>query len=375
MKIAIITIHGIPNYGSALQAFALQRYLNDTYPDSESIIVDYEYQNRDQTKKLIKKIGLFPYIQNQIRKYKHSREKNTKFRLERFKKFRDDQMVLTKHYNSYRQLVTDKSLHGYDLYITGSDQIWNSKTVMGDSAFLWSFIPDNKIRISFSASFGIDRIYDEYIELFKKYLSKYRAIGVREQSGLQILGDMQLNKEIVVTCDPTFLLTKNIYQELLNKKQIEVEGDYILVYALTYAFDPKPAITEVIEMAAEKYGCKVIFMSVSTVGYKGTKEIITNGGPYDFLYLIANAKYVVTSSFHGTAFATIFRKPFTAVCPENGDNRIKDFLYEVKLSNSIVYSNQQNASLSDDKMFTEEFEFSYNEYVQNSKNFLSSFVQ
>ena len=143
-----------------------------------------------------------------------------------------------------------------------------------------------------------------------------------------------------MTLDPTFLLSKNDWTKYFNKKPI-VEGEYIFCYILKYKFNPYPYVKELINKIKEQTGCKVVIID-------GPKNMIdkkwcniSNIGPAEFLNLIYNSKFVVTTSFHGTAFSVNFEKNFISLINDEAtlDNRQKSLLQKMDMEECLLAKN------------------------------------
>lgn len=368
MKIGIITLHRVPNCGSALQAYALQRYIEKISKEYVVKIIDYKFPNvyhlrgiKAKIRYVLRKI----YCMFLIRTY-------------RFKYFYHHYYNLTlRSYSSASSLSINSPK--YDIYVTGSDQVWNINTLKNDPVMYCSFAALGAKCIAFGASFSIKELPKEYHDEIRKRLSKYSYIGMRESTGVNILNSLRLNPEIKImnTCDPTLLLSADDYQRIAMDSNISVSKDYILVYYLNYAYNPNPAISIAITKAVENFQCNVIKIGNPGLSYAGKYHSIDSLGPCEFVYLFRNAKYIITSSFHGTMFATIFRKPFVSILPseEENDSRIKDFLSIIGLSKQGIYNKDQNPSFSFTNPFTPIIESNLNSYIEQSKSFLKEALQ
>ena len=360
------------NYGTALQAYALQRYLQLNYGDDVELI-DYIYPNstHKQKRSLYKRLkGVARITLEYV--VCHRAVKN---RL--FKDFRNRYFKLSnKQLHNYQQLA--KECPQYDLYITGSDQVWNVYTVKNDPAFYLTFLPDSAFRISFGSSFAVKEIPQEYKEYIRKWLSLYSFIGVRECSSLHVLKSLSLpeNIQCVNTCDPTFLLSVEEYDKILVTSRIKLESPYILVYMLDYAFNPHPGIDVVVTELQRKLSCDVIIIGRKRIVRGKCIKHLYKVGPAEFLWLFKHAKFVVTSSFHGTMFSLIFQRPFVAITPTEKelDVRIQDLIQIVGIKNCIVQSNITEYSYSPNDIFTHEVCLKINEYVSESKRFLQNAI-
>lgn len=370
MRIGIITIHRLVNFGTALQAYALQYYLQkETGHQIE--IIDYIFPNsfHHERKRLIKKIRgyvriILDYMFEKKYEYTH-----------KFLEFQKEYFNLSvQHYTNVTSLSENPPL--YDIYITGSDQVWNTKTVKNDPNFYLCFVPQNKPKIAFSACFSNNKIDNRYKSSIKKRLSDYKYIGVREKSAVDIIRDLELPKNIVLcnTCDPTLLLSKEDYSEIASESKLDIKGNYILVYIMMYAFNPYPALSNILEQIQKETGLPIVVIGDSKFRYKGKYKFIKGIGPIDFLWLFEHASYVITSSFHGTMFSLIFRKPFTAISPNTGDCRIKDVLEDIGLTRNLIFNNNENPELEITSPYTNQVEDKLEKFINTSKDFLKTAI-
>lgn len=334
-KIGLISIYHVPNFGSVLQTYATQVLLENL--GMECHIINYKYPNewhhsqgrpRPTTKTIIGHLfGLKP-----------SHRKANK--LIGFKK---KYFNFTKLYKSLDELKK-ADWSSYDMFAVGSDQVWKAHFTLGDCVFLLSFIPDDKYRISIASSFASKNVPDKFIEKYKKHLGKFNAISVREHNGINIIkNDLQLNCTPEVILDPTLLLSKKQWMEIVPRSNFKKKKKYILLYMLTYAFEPRPYIFEVIKHLQAQEDYEVIALE----GYTPMEQALeiemvdkTDSSIPEFIDLFANADVVVTSSFHGTAFAVNFGKPLISIVPEdNNDDRQSSLLKSVGLDCCIANSN------------------------------------
>lgn len=370
MRIGIITIHKLTNFGTALQAFALQKYLQKATRDRIEII-DYVFPNAfHKNKKTIIKIirGWARLILDYLFEKKYRCNK-------KFKEFQNKYFDLSENtYPNVQSLNNNPPL--YDIYITGSDQVWNTRTVKNDPSFYLCFAPKNKPKIAFSACFANDSLDDKYKDSIRERLSNYKYIGVREKSAVDIINDLHISKEILIrnTCDPTLLLSKEDYKEISSESKINVEGNYILVYMLMYAFNPYPALENILKKIEDQTGLPIIVIGDRRFRYKGKYKFIKGIGPSDFLWLFEHASYVVTSSFHGTMFSLIYRKPFVAISPCTGDSRIKDILEEIGLTQNLVFNNNEKTNITITNPYTANVEQKIKSFIDISKDFLDTAI-
>lgn len=365
--IALITIHRILNYGSALQAYATQMFIQKC--GKECQIIDYRYPTFENK---MRRYRSLPW-QKALKLFFHFVKEDLRPTVIRkkteFKKFWSEFLALSKSYHNNEDL---KSINGkYSKYIVGSDQVWNTKTLLGDPAFLLSAVNDEYPKYAYASSFALEKLDERYESLFKESLLSFRHIGVREKSGLKILNKLGYGSKSHLVCDPTLLLDASDYITLAKRAKYNFEFDYIFVYAMVYSFNPNPALLNVVKNASRKYNCKVVFFSTSFSQYKDDHIDIMDGGPCDFINLISKAKYIVTSSFHGSVFSMIFRKPFTAITNRCGDARINDLLTQVRIDTCIAYPDEVNISINDN-IYTIDVENALRQYIDNSKQYFKS---
>ncbi len=320
MKISIITLHSIlNNYGSVLQGFALCKFLNNNGYDAQ--VIDYrpEYKTNKTSvlRSLVIKTTFFPYYIKRTQKFKNFINKNSK--------------LTQKRYTSYEELneLPPKS----DVYIAGSDQIWNNFFPCGkDSAYYLEFVRTG-IKMSYAASLGRDDISVDDLLMIKEKTKDFKCILVREESGKEQLEKVGV-KNVQHVADPVFLLNKEDYIKLTDDKNNKLISKYKR-YLLVYAVGQDDLLSSVVKKIASELDLKII----SIGGFSNKCEcdkFDRTAGPLDFINLINNAEFVVTSSFHCVAFSLIFMKKFVAVLPSKNPTRIENILSAVGLENRII---------------------------------------
>lgn len=265
-------------------------------------------------------------------KAKHRKSK----KLERFRR---SFLHLTKRYKSLDELRAE-IWDNYDVFIVGSDQVWNTRFSYGDSVYLLSFVPSGKPKISISSSFALKKLPDEYIDKFKHYLSTFKAISVRESYGKEIIEhQLGVPLNVQVLLDPTLMLSKSEWLAAIPRSKFKKKENYILLYMLDYAFKPQPYIFEVAEYFQKQLGYKIYVLDGEiSHDYKSVlkyKNIINSSIP-DFIDYFNNADIVLTSSFHGTAFALNFGRPLISIIPDNGDDRQITLLNKLNVSDLAI---------------------------------------
>lgn len=331
-SIGIITIHKINNYGSVLQAYALQKACEDLGYEAE--IVDYNYPNdfhlsnkyashEDFQPNEPRWIKLL-YALDLIKQHNGIKDFVNKF-----------QKLSSKRYNHPSELKSD--VPHYDIYITGSDQLWNPRHCNGDPAFLLHFAADDALKISYAASIGANYIPDGLKSQYKELLGRYAHISVRENSGVQVIKDVA-GKEATVVLDPTLLLNRDEWNKIASPKR-QVKKKYILCYFLNYSFNAFPYVDDLAEYMQNQTGYEIVRVArpPHRLGVPHTHYRV-GASPEEFLALMRDAEMVLTTSFHGTAFAVNYGKPvFTVVQDRNAsDSRQVSLMHNLGLDEQVL---------------------------------------
>lgn len=326
MKICTITCHDVYNVGASLQAYALQTYLKSLGHDVK--IIDYKPDylskhfrldiigNPKYDKPFVREAYLLAKLPGRLRILPRKRA---------FDGFTSKHLELTRRYASNEELKANTP--EADVFLAGSDQIWNPLFPNGkDPAFYLDFVKQG-IRASYAASFAVDEFPQELRDVTAKYLAKIDYIAVREKSGLAVLDSMGIhNAETVL--DPVFLLDSAHWRSIA-KSPAHIDKPYLLVYD----FDNSYAVKAIAEKVASEHGLKIY--SVFDLPY--AERCFTLCGPEEFLGLIQGASYVLSNSFHATAFSVIFEKEFAVVeRTEKINTRMRDFTAMLGLSDHMI---------------------------------------
>lgn len=346
LVIKTITCHNVYNYGATLQAYALQTYLQSLGNEVE--IIDYapryhswscwNIPENSTVYKLASKNMFIHFLYACHRWIKHKRETNL-IREKKFDEFDKKYLRLTtKHYINYEQLKQDPPKA--DIYIAGSDQIWNPVGGTGlDPAFYLNFGEAGINRISYAASFGVSILNEHQKDIIKNYLSGMDHISVRESTGLNILKSLNINSGVQVL-DPVFLLDKATWLQLIGGTKKVVEGSYVLIYDF---FQDDPNIQQLAFEFKSMTGFNIV--SVNNSGKLPYADVnISDASPLEFLSLINNANVVISNSFHATAFSIILNKEFYVypVIRHKNQSRMIDLLNQFQLSDRYNTSKIQS---------------------------------
>lgn len=326
MKTATLTFHGSHNYGSMLQSYALQKVMIRVFGENE--IINFRSPRQ---KRMMRVITMRPHLGPILKDITHLffyRALSKKHNL--FEKFLSTNLKL-----SHKEIPTVQlgDLTDYELICCGSDQIWNPGPEDFDISYLLPFNIKAK-KISYAASMGPGREkWQEPISRFPELLKDFDAISVRESGTRDVVFNLTGRTDISVHCDPVFLLERNCWIKLISKNPL-VEGRYIFLYTL-YA---DSLIINCAKALSKKYGLPVIISNYTNLhDLLSSFKKIFNSGPKEFLNLLFNAEMIITSSFHGTAFAILLNKPFVTINGLN-DNRISNLLMMTGLASRSVSS-------------------------------------
>lgn len=357
MRVGILTIHKLNNYGSVLQAYALQSTVTKLGFRGE--IIDYSVHHtptvllgyathacREQGLRLLA-ISIFHYgiefIQQRIGKLTRH-DSHCIPMSEIFDEFRDSHLVLSKEPYSPEKLRLNPP--DYDIYISGSDNVWlvDNRFGISDGAarYCLDFVPENKTTISYAPSMGDPNVSDRHLERFKSLLKNIDFLSVRETSTAEFI--CQITGHVVTTvCDPTLLLSREEWDLLLPEKVSFVsEKPYLLVYVI-HPLNFDSPVFQFSRYISQKLGLEII-----NIGYHFNEgnPVYSNVTVPEFLMYFKKASLVVTNTFHGTIFSIIFRKSFYAFKPRAGPTRIHDLLSTVGLSERFVQSDLEARKLS-----------------------------
>lgn len=315
MKIAVITMHAVKNYGSVLQTYATQKVLTKIgyevkiinfirKKNLDSNLLNTWTINNKGVKRILKKFILLPTV------YRWKKV---------FESYLDENVNLTPDvYTSEKELKLN--LPEADIFCTGSDQVWNSGWNNGiEKSFYLSFVPDYVPKIAIAASIGKSDLSDSEMDEIRPLLKRYNHISMREISGVNILRKMGFDN-VSFCLDPTLLVSKEEW--LSYSIPTRRREKYVLIYQLNHdvRFD-KYAI----EFARRK---KMKLYRICTrydqIRLPGIPIMIPE--VRELLSIINDAEYVITNSFHITAFCINFNKQFVSIYPNEYSCRISDIL-------------------------------------------------
>ena len=322
LKISVNTLHAVANYGSALQTYATQYIFNSMGLNAE--IVNYR-RNAILSETVWRILHNSEYSALLKLKLVLIQPSSKKARAV-FDSFLKNNIKMTD-----RLYVKDEDFIEHpieaDIYCTGSDQVWNTgwhKEI--PAPFFLSYAPEGKKRIAFSASFGKDLLDEWEKPGILEFLKKYSAISVRERSAVDIINALGGGVKAEHVLDPTLTVEPEVWFKLAVQDRI-VKEKYILVYQL----NNNKAFDRYAKRLAAKKKLKLIRLCTRYDQLRKTGHGIVLPKVEEFLSLIRDAEYVVTDSFHGTAFCLTFHKRFIDIYPELYSTRLESILELTKL--------------------------------------------
>lgn len=332
-KTAIITFHNSYNCGSMLQSLALQEKLKELTNTSVEII-DFSnegqqelysiFSKADSIKRIVKNC-LCALVYKKLVKQKKD-----------YELFMNHFNLTSRHYSKTEEL---NELDGkYDYYVCGSDQVWNIRCPDADDAYFLSFVKNGR-KIAYAPSFGgadIAKVAEDK-EKYRRYIDDIKYLSIREANGKKWLESFS-GRPAVITLDPTLLLSSGQWLKYALPEPVSKEK-YIFYYAFHYSKEQN----KIVKSIAKRLGFKVISLDVKTWILKGVfaygVKLSPEFGPAAFLSLMSNASLVLTRSFHGVAFSTIFEKNFWMLgklTNPDGDDRAASILNQLGLTDRMI---------------------------------------
>lgn len=362
MKIGIVTRHDALNAGAILQAYALQTCLEDMGHQVEFIDIESQY-----------KFNWRNYMAKSPQAMWHKWVDS--YNLECYRRNRDWNKCLHKsnvHYYTYKQLKENPP--EYDVYIVGSDQVWNFLRELSP-LYLLDFVLEGKKRISYAASMGQCNIPKPLHSELKRHLMKFNAISLREDSGVDFVNRLMGADVACKTIDPTLLIDQQYYNEICETHIIQ---EPLVVSYILSELDQQQC-HNLTKWAKLQHKSFINLRNPSTcIRIPGIRNVVVT--PYLWLGYIKNSDFVISGSFHATVFSLIYHKPFFVILPKElkvkgGNVRINSLLEPLGLRYRILYDDDVSTmnSVADqgidwtavDTYLSEQRELSIN-YLQSS---------
>ncbi|MBQ3526197.1 MAG: polysaccharide pyruvyl transferase family protein [Akkermansia sp.] len=374
-KIGILTFHRACNYGAVLQCYALNKTL-EQLGGSPTTIDYFPSYFRTRYYPTLEPFSIW-HIKSWLRHKEIVELKETRNR--KFEQFAEKELNLhpgTAHNLQELQEIIQNS--GIRTWICGSDQVWNNTCANFDQAFfLYMDLPSGSEKYSYAASFAFKELPQDLSAEYRKRLENFKKISVREQSGIDIIRKLQLG-EAYEHCDPALLLTASDWNKIASKVQ---DDSYILIYHVKKADLLLKKATEL----KKKTGLKIVYLSSNYYSYstiygkqfrKYRYTPVMESSPQDFISLFANAKYVITNSFHGTVFSILFHKNFWSqlhLTDGKVNERVKNLLDKVGITNRWIVD--ESTPLQENAIDWESVDRRVDSMRTQAKSYLSDIIQ
>ena len=322
MRIGILTFTAADNYGAVLQAYALSHFLQSR--DREVVCLDYRPRYLTNKKS-------FRIILHEVRQYGWKSIKSYIRTLLYHYQIKHRKNIFENFRSRFLPLVPFAEYEKQDMIIIGSDQVWNTKITDGDAYFLGKF-PDYKgIVASYAAS--MESVSEKNIDAIKSNIHHFDNISVREYSLQKVLHE-QCNRASELVVDPTFLLS--------SKEWENIEEPYKVAkpYMLAFVFGLTNAKKKQLDDLAKSKGLNLVVVLGRTTFFGQTAD---DCSPNQLIYLVHHAEVVVTNSFHGLAFATIFKKR-TCVIGKSTNERVINLLQMIDRKEALITSETEITS-------------------------------
>ncbi len=364
LKTRTMTFHAAHNYGSVLQAYALQQTIKEM--GFENQIIDFRTERQmDLYSVFTKRVGIMYFLKNMAKLFFYT---NLKQKGREFENFIREYLETTPCTYKTLEELEKADFEDVACFIAGSDQIFNPIPLDFDWAYYLPFVKNEK-KVCYAPSFGPLSSFGESVvtEKIQNHLSSFRAVTVRDTAAADKLYSIGIEADVVL--DPTLLLNDKAWESLISPNPV-YPGEYIFFYTL---FADKEMI-KMVKLLSKRLNLPVVVSNFSN------QYDVCNGfekqyssGPKEFLNLIFNAKFVITSSFHGTAFSTIFHKEFLAI--RGGDDaRISSLLNSIGLLGQTVQSTEDIITKQLAPIQYEKVDLRLQTLVADSKNKLKKMI-
>ena len=339
-KIGIITFHASYNCGSMLQAYALQCFLENNGYRPE--IIDFSSEGQRRLYSIYSKNNTVKNIVRNAIFWCHRKRIGTNFKS--YENFKQKYFNLTSYNATYQSQIIDD----YVAVVAGADQIWNITISDYDDSYFLPWVKKAK-RIAYAPSFGAKNILEHTDDAtkYKRFLNEFEYLSIRENNGKRWIYDL-IGKDIPVVLDPTLIVEKSDYDKITSSKLILPEK-YIFYYSPTYSLKHNFLVRKI----SKKYKLPVIAFNSKSFYLRGMNfqsfDLPEFEDPTAYLQLMKNATMVVTTSFHGSVFSTVFNRRFWVI--KNGgmygnDDRVITLLRTMGLEKRLV-----------SEMFDENFDY------------------
>ena len=328
VSVGLISTQFAINYGAVLQALSLQLRLRKNPSLNVEVINYYPRGARYGHFERLDLGSLKGFVLSSVKYLNPMYRLARKRKLALFASFLRDNFIFSgEAINTAEDL--HKSCQECDAYIVGSDQIWNPR-VIDDDIFYLPFAGSTSRKISYAASIG-DRLPSGLLTALIDKISHFDWISFREPVQVGEIEE-RLERKIPVMVDPVFLTSKSEWVKISEQATLNIAGPYVLVYEV----NSPPHFKKYVDFLTKQRGINVVEIATRPFPkYTGVKTI-SHAGPAEFLHLFGNAEYILTSSFHGLAFATIFEKRFSCALNFERSIRQRNLLQRLNLQDREV---------------------------------------
>ena len=321
------------NFGNVLQAYALNSYIRNSIKFDCYSITDSRDLQLLNPNSIVKEVKQF--LSKVI--YHNTLCSTAKARNKRFREFILSNIQTDEKNNSIRRLKQSS----YDYFVVGSDVVWSQTPNVIDRMKFFDFKTD-KPKYAYAASFGNNIIPPQNKATLKRLLDDYKFVSVREIRAKKMLEEMGVHN-VKVCVDPTMLIDSIEWGKLFEKPKTNIPSEYIFTYFLG-----KDSCEREIAIKLSKD----IHLPIVTVPFANGESNYVDSeygdykidlcSPGEWLYLIKNAKYVITDSFHGLVFSAMFKTPFLGIARSgNSNERLINFCQMINESNKMIEKNKR----------------------------------
>lgn len=322
------------NYGSILQAYALEKVIDDME------IVEYEILQQFSINAFsistlftyIKGKGAYATLKYILKKFGNKKLIQRKQKCDQF--IREYMRISEKNFDANNKKEIEKN---YDGFICGSDQIWNPAFNSRNSIY-WLPFEDSKYKLAYAPSIGVTKVTEEVSNEIRNALKSFSGISCRENHGTQLINSILGKEKCITVLDPTLLIDKSEWEKLVSVRNIQEK------YVFSYVLRGTRQQRELISKFAKRNNLIVVSIPNLDPDYYDRRERkyydigVTDASPQDFISLIKHAEYVFTDSFHCMIFSCLYHKTFFSMkkLGRNQMLRINDFQEWLMLGNRVV---------------------------------------
>ncbi len=338
MRILTLTTQFAINYGASLQCYALAHFLNDL-PEVECEVIQFNPSGYKRSRVALplpqSKGDILPFLYSLARV--DLLIKNS-LKIKKMKKFITNNIPLTKEVYSAEQITHNPPQA--DVFICGSDQIWNFKIFNKDYTYFFDFINNtNDCKVIAYAPSIADAWTEDQCKAVAPLLHRFDSLSVREVGNVSQVQELVPEKRVISVADPVFLLDKKKWIDLARLPKVPKEP-----YILCYFLGVSASTVKVVNKIREITGYKIVHLQLNRLDKFNSDEVIRVADSTEFLGLILNAELVCTNSFHCSAFSTIFEKNFCFIPKGYANERAYSLQKDFHLGN-IIYTEDKLASL------------------------------